>query len=191
MTVPETITTAIRIEGKGVSNAERGTTQVKAFVDELGLKDYSTPLFVTIADAAQMEPGQTYLASLKRGVIKANKDGSYASHFFWDWLGVGDPNQVAAQHEAQAAVPAAPAPAGNPTLVTAGQQWVDGKNQSIERQVAAKAATEMYVAALANGLVPDWDKDFAQVLDRIQNGPLVAEVAPYDSEGNETQEATS
>lgn len=201
MNVPESITTTVVVENKGATDASRGTTQVKVFVEELGLKEYSTPIFVPAAQAATMEPGMPYLASLRRGNMKKDKTGDYASHYFWDWVGFGDPNVAVAQQEAAAAAPPAAAPQGAVapgqdawTSATVGQRFVDSKNQSIERQVAAKAATELFVGMLNAGQTADWDKWFEQVLDRIQNGPYVApEVAPFDAEGNETPapEATS
>lgn len=183
MSVPERLTTVVEVTGKGVTDAERGTTRVEVKVAELGLKDYSTPLFVDATDAQSMEPGQNYLASLIRGPVKRDKDGTYASHYFWNWGGFGDPNQVAAQAEAAAGAPPLVQAAQNlggqvvgqtpaQTSQTVGQMFVDAKNMSIERQTAAKAATDMYVAQVSNGLQPDWDSNFAQVLDRIQNGPV-------------------
>ena len=210
MTVPvANITTTIKIESIGATDASRGTTQVKAFVEELGIKQYSTPIFVKSVDAAQMLAGDTYLVTLLRGNLKPGKDKNYASNYYWDYAGPGDPNAVAAAAEAPPATqeplvasePYHPAPSPPPRPAAYVSDW--DKHTSIQRQVAAKAATEILISGILTPFAMDypryiipeggtplaapvplspplphpgiiWDGWFELIIDRIENGPYVA-----------------
>jgi hypothetical protein len=157
-------------------------------IPELGFRDFPTPLFVDATDASNMNPGQSYLVKLVQGSLKKDKDPESSLSYFWNYSGFANPEDV----QVQPAAPAAKAAASVPTAATsaaAGQQWVDTKNQSIERQVAAKCATDLYIKQLETSVAADWDSNFNLVLDRIQNGPFVPEqetveeLPMYNAEG--------
>lgn len=105
MSVPTSLTTTIRIESKGAS--KNGDTQVKAFCEELGIKNYSTPLYVPDEDALGMLAGATYPAYLVRGKLKDGKQGDYGNEFYWNWLGY----EASSDQAAAESPPAQPAPA--------------------------------------------------------------------------------
>ena len=56
---------------------------IRAFIPSLGMKDYSTP-FIIPRDAAEIMAGDTVICKMRRGKLKAEKDGRYDTHFFWD-----------------------------------------------------------------------------------------------------------
>lgn len=213
MSVPEQIATVARIESMGAANADRGTTQVKVFVEDLGLKQYATPLFIPSDLAAGLVAGQSYNMTLRRGRKKDGKAGSFASEYQWDWVPDGTPVIEAPPAPSDGPTPQQEAsattwPGGNtlvqPTLVleavASGRQVAVGqpvpveprlhltdwdKHISIQRQVAAKAATEIYVAQLTKGLSPEWDEWYTLIVDRIENGPQAPTDEPAPEEATE------
>jgi hypothetical protein len=110
--MPDIRTVTITVDPERIiAHGTEGRTKIYARIPEVGKRDWPVPLWVSNEDSDKMQPGGTYLAQI------AMKDGGK----FWDWMGFGDPNAVAAEHEAQeqaaATLPAQPS-GGGATLPT-------------------------------------------------------------------------
>jgi hypothetical protein len=155
---PRRVEAAIRIDSKGAKSTKRNgstTVAMKAFVEDIGASQYSIPLYVTEADADQMEAGGTYYAILQEGRLKTGKLGNYDTDFFWDWVGFADgtavpepPTQPSEQSNGRRGQPEG-SDRPSRAIQTAP---IDRTRVSIERQVAAKNVTDLMGA---DKLIPE------------------------------------
>jgi hypothetical protein len=158
--MPETRNVTIKVESLGVTQTNHDgsrSQQVKCFVDELGMRQFPTPIFVPVN--AGLQAGNEYQVTLAKGKLKPSKEGNWDSDFYWDWVSMADPD---AQPQQQAQLPNAtevyaeqtyeadpwdtpsppkPKPAWNGQGCPPGR---DSINYSIEMQVIHKDTTLSY-----------------------------------------------
>ena len=144
-----------------------GSIQLKVYIPEVGKKDWPVPIYVSEKEATEMEDGGTYLATMEKG------------EKYWDWKGFATPEEAAGltqpspapQPKAQSAPPAQ---AERPQYVSERE-----RNESIVRQVAAKAATDIFIhdGGAMSADVDLWDAWFDHISNRILNIPPLVEQA--------------
>ena len=87
-TIGETVIAPVTVESatKRRRATGDGVTEwgIRAFIPSLGIKDYSTPFIIPGDAAAEIMAGDVVMCKLRRGKLKAEKDGRYDTHFFWD-----------------------------------------------------------------------------------------------------------
>lgn len=136
---------------ESVGAVENGQVQIKIKSQEVGAVRYPIPLFLPESCGAQA--GYDYPAVLSRGKLKRDKDGSYDNHYFWnavEWN--GEPVSQQRQQPQQPSAPQAPTQAPQqPVQPRNAQQGrkppvLDPRQESIEAQVALKAAVELVIA---------------------------------------------
>jgi len=136
---------------ESVGAVEAGQVQIKIRSQEVGAVKYPIPLFLPESCGAQA--GYDYPAVLSRGKLKRDKDGSYDNHYFWnavEWN--GEPVSQQRQQPQQPSAPQAPTQAPQqPVQPRNAQQGrkppvLDPRQESIEAQVALKAAVELVIA---------------------------------------------
>ena len=166
------------VEGKAETfdhNGEPGTTL------ELGGSafgsQYPIKVFVPAEAAAAIALGGTYAFVLVSENLKRGKTGEKPYDYYWGYRSIATGAAAQPQSEGTPPLVNAAVAMGGQVVPQPQAQRPDATRTSIERQTAAKAATDMYVAQLTNGLAPDWDTNYAQVLDRIENGPVEAQEA--------------
>ena len=168
------------VEGKAEKFNHQGEHGVEIQLEGSAFgSQYPVPVFVPDGKYDNIALGSAYNFVLASENLKKNKSGERPYDYYWGFVRLADGNETPTVAPTAPTAPMAATPPEAPPAyqsATVGQQWVDSKNQSIERQVSAKAATEIYVASILSKVEVNWDGWFTQILDRIQNGPFVATV---------------
>lgn len=135
-TIPNELHTQIELESRGKADAAKGTRMWRVKIPDIGVRNYSTPMFIPLAACQDWEEGETKFVHIGRGDRpKEGKQGQYASDYFWNYVGPGNPNAAVAQSESGPMFdsegfpieepPTAPAPRQQPPAARP-QQSIDG-----------------------------------------------------------------
>ena len=147
---------------ESVAAARGDQVQIKAKIPEIGANQYGITLF--IPEAAPHQAGETYTAVIQMGDLKDGKDGTRGTDYIWDaieWAGraIERGQRQAPAQQAPATAPSSPVQPRQPVGVQQGRvQYVqpmplpplpsslDPRQDSIEAQVALKAAVDLVIA---------------------------------------------
>jgi len=101
MDIPEQLTTTLTIDKLGAVNTERGTQMINVFIPEIGIKQYSAPMFfpLDVVEANDFKAEGTFTATISRGILKKDKlgqekPGEWANEYYWNFVGFDDPSWV-------------------------------------------------------------------------------------------------
>jgi hypothetical protein len=117
MDIPEQITTTLTVKDLGAVNAVRGTQKIDLFIPEIGIKEYSVPMFIPtdVIAVKDLKPKDTFTATISRGTLRKDKDGQikpgdWANEYYWDFVSLKDDTEAPTQPAATAEPAAAPQP---------------------------------------------------------------------------------
>ena len=170
-------TFATTITGKAEKFSGQGDHGIEYDLDGKGFgSQYPIKLFIPDG-GPDLQLQAAYNLVLASENQKKNNDGSLPWHYYWGFRRISDGTEPVTPPSAPVQA-AAPSGAGTPTAAAASAPAPRfgefERNQSIQRQVAAKCATDMVVS----GVSQDWDASYVVILDRIENGPYVEPAVP-------------
>jgi hypothetical protein len=97
VSVPTELHAKIELESRGAADASKGTRQWRVKIPELGIKNFGTPMYIPLGVCQDWEVGETkYVHVGRNDRPKDGKQGEYASDYFWNYVGPGDPNAAVA-----------------------------------------------------------------------------------------------
>lgn len=191
---------------ESVAAARGDQVQIKAKIPEIGANQYGITLF--IPEAAPHQAGATYNAVIQKGDLKQGKTGEWDTDFFWNavsWEGrtIERGQRQAPAQQAPAAAPQSPVQAQSvsqgrvtyeqpatgtvPIYVEQPAPTGDPRQNSIEAQVALKAAVDLVIAyppQAAEGLstlsAVGTVQNITDIFRRLLASPLEPEQAPEE-----------
>tara|TARA_R100000781_G_scaffold31857_1_gene23298 strand:- start:311 stop:940 length:630 start_codon:yes stop_codon:yes gene_type:complete len=179
----------LKVESIQGVNADTGNTQIRAFAPPV-TNNYAMTLFLTPEQAEHFDPkfskGQKdFAATLLKGNLKKDKDGSYPDHYWWNvavfdgsendfYMQKLDDHQIA---EIEETIDPKTQEVFDEVFTTESQKpkWpeeLDAKGQSIVRQVAFKGAIDAGNASgefvgLRNGELAQTINEMTDVFEQI------------------------
>ena len=193
-TVSETLTRqALVAEASQVAGRREGDPAQWAL--KLEIKDISqfpTPCFLALDRAPSILKGSTHLVTMRRGKLKANKNGTYASDYFWELTGwdvpAPAPQAPAAQATSAPRTQQEPSPAAPVPWDAADTQsrisWAQAVNLAVET-IGPKTLTTYH-----DDQYFDWVEELAnRFYPLIRKGPTAQAEDLFPPEGDIDPEA--
>jgi hypothetical protein len=179
MTEQRTVTITLDPKARINVVASKDTTEIRAFIPELGIIKWSAPMFVPNEVALSMLPGESYPVNVQQSPPNAN------GKQFWNWVGYASPSETAAS----AAQP--PAPEQQATVAPAQEQPVQGapppvyqtmdaRDRLIVRQVAFKGAIENTQVGTDVATIAELTDVYYNIITQQGEPDIIAGLIPDD-----------
>jgi len=178
------MTATVTLKGKTETYNNNGEMDYKLELDCPAMRsNFPLMLYVPAEVGSNFDGTPKMLVMRTNGKVKESYKGDTPWHWKWRFVSLADEGMAPTPFippSIDEITPTAITPTESPreSSTVPAPVYIDPTRDSIERQVAAKAATKK-----SDATIEDWDKWFYHVISRIQNTP-----APSDLESAEESE---
>jgi hypothetical protein len=175
------MTATVTLKGKTETYNNNGDMDYKLELDCPAMRsNFPLMLYVPAEVGGNFDSTPKTLVLRTNGKVKESYKGDTPWHWKWRFVSLADEGAALTPFIPGIVIPPTITPTESPHEPSAvpSPVYIDPTRDSIERQVAAKAATTK-----SDATMEDWDKWFYHVIARIQNTP-----APNDLESAEESE---